>query len=219
MLRARDYRERARASLGNDWTGDKWVAFTLIALIYYLIEGGIASTSVIAIGALAGIAVEGPLQLGFAYISLDAVRGGRAEFENFFKGFKRFLPAFLLYLLNTLFIFLWSLLFIIPGIVMSYAYSMSYFILSDCPEMTASDARIVSVQMMRGNKWRLFCLMFSFIGWDILSVLTLGILQFWVMPYKQTALAAFYESIKGDFGKDAVSGSWEEPSGGKTEEK
>lgn len=78
---------------------------------------------------------------------------------------------------------------------MSYAYSMSWFILADNPDMPATEARKRSIAMMRGNKWRLFCLDFSFIGWMLLCILTLGILTFWIMPYVQTARAEFYQDL------------------------
>ena len=74
---------------------------------------------------------------------------------------------------------------------------MTYFILKDNPEMSATDAITESRKMMDGNKWRLFCLDFSFIGWILLSILTCGILIFVVEPYMLAARAAFYESIKG----------------------
>ena len=79
---------------------------------------------------------------------------------------------------------------------MSYAYSMSYYILKDNPELSANEARKQSIEMMRGNKWRLFCLDFSFIGWSLLSMFTFGILMLWVTPVMQASHAAFYESLK-----------------------
>jgi uncharacterized membrane protein len=74
---------------------------------------------------------------------------------------------------------------------------MTLFILKDNPEMSATDAITESRRMMNGNKWRLFCLDFSFIGWILLSALTCGILYILVYPYMYAARAAFYESLKG----------------------
>lgn len=73
---------------------------------------------------------------------------------------------------------------------------MSTFILADNPQLSQSEARKASVEMMNGHKWRLFCLELSFIGWVLLSALTLGILLFWVTPYMHAAFAAFYEDLK-----------------------
>lgn len=74
---------------------------------------------------------------------------------------------------------------------------MTEYILAEHPEFTASEAIDRSKQMMSGNRWRLFCMQFSFIGWDILSALTLGIGSLWVRPYKQAATAAFYREVSG----------------------
>ena len=100
-------------------------------------------------------------------------------------------------LLQTLYVVLWSLLFIIPGIIASYSYAMTSFILAENPEMDANEAIGRSKEMMYGNRWRLFCLHFSFIGWDILATLTLGIGNLWLVPYKQAASAAFYREVSG----------------------
>lgn len=92
---------------------------------------------------------------------------------------------------------LWSLLFIIPGIVMDFAYAMTPYILKDNPELSAWEASSRSREMMKGHKFDLFWLELSFIGWILLSILTLGIGLFWLVPYMQTAIAAFYNDISG----------------------
>lgn len=100
-------------------------------------------------------------------------------------------------LLRKVFVFLWSLLFIIPGIIMSYAYEMTPYILNDHPELGAKEAIDRSRTMMKGHKWELFVLDLSFIGWLILSILTLGIVGiFYVNPYYNSSHAAFYEALK-----------------------
>ena len=95
----------------------------------------------------------------------------------------------------SIFTFLWSLLLVIPGIIKSYSYSMAGFIMSENPEMSAKEAMEVSMRMMKGNKWRLFCLQLSFIGWGILCVFTVGIGYLWLNPYMNAATAAFYDEI------------------------
>ena len=79
---------------------------------------------------------------------------------------------------------------------------MTNYILAENPEMSASEAINLSKQMMDGNKWRLFCLRLSFIGWDILCGLTLGIGYLWLNPYKQTAEAVFYREVSGTEKRD-----------------
>ena len=99
--------------------------------------------------------------------------------------------------LRDIFTFLWTLLFIIPGIVKSYEYRMIPYLLADDPTMTKDRAFAESRAMMRGNKWRAFVLDLSFLGWHILSVFTLGILElFYVAPYEFMADAALYESLR-----------------------
>ena len=95
-------------------------------------------------------------------------------------------------------ILLLALLFVIPGLIKSYSYAMTFYIMADNPGIDGNEAITRSRQMMDGNKWRLFCLDFSFIGWIILCMLTFGILFFYVGPYMEAAHAAFYQSLKGD---------------------
>ena len=104
--------------------------------------------------------------------------------------------------LRDLFIWLWSLLFIIPGIIKAYEYRLVPYIVSENPSMNFKDALAESKKLMMGNKWKTFVLDLSFIGWDLLSGLTLGILEiFFVGPYKASTDAALYETLK--YGIDA----------------
>lgn len=99
--------------------------------------------------------------------------------------------------LRDLYIVLWSLLFVIPGIIKSYEYRMIPYILADNPEMPTEEVFAESKRLMSGNKWKAFVLDFSFIGWQLLSVLTCGILSiFYVDPYQYSTNAALYEALK-----------------------
>ena len=101
-------------------------------------------------------------------------------------------------LLKTIFQFLWFLLLIIPGVVMSYAYAMTPYLAADHPELGAKETIDLSRNMMKGHKWELFVLDLSFLGWIILSVLTLGILEvFYTGPYMASTHAAFYKELCG----------------------
>ena len=184
-MKAKDYRLKARECL----TG-KWNLMALITLIEGFLIGAASSITI------AQFIIAGPLLLGFAGCTLSVARYNDVKIENLFDGFSNFVNSLILYLINTLLIFLWSLLLIIPGIIKSYAYSMSFYIMKDNPAIEANEARIKSEQMMYGHKWELFCLHFSFIGWILLSILTFGILFFWVMPYMKVSEALFYEKIK-----------------------
>ena len=98
---------------------------------------------------------------------------------------------------RDLYTFLWSLLFIIPGIIKAYEYQMIPYLLAEHPDMPKDQAFAMSRQMMKGQKWRAFVLDLSFLGWSILSLFTLGILGlFYVNPYKYSTKAALYETLR-----------------------
>ncbi|MED3036477.1 DUF975 family protein [Bacillus tropicus] len=146
--------------------------------------------------------VTGPLTLGGYYLALNILREKQASIGNVFIWFsegKRFLKSFLLYLLVNLYLFLWTLLFIIPGIIKSFSYAMTYFIINDHPEYSINQAITESRRMMDGHKMEYFILCLSFIGWFILSCITLGIGFLWLIPYFYTTSAAFYEEIAEEY--------------------
>ena len=101
--------------------------------------------------------------------------------------------------LVMLFTFLWSLLFIIPGIVKCFSDSMTPFILEEHPELGANEAIDHSRAMMKGHKFDLFWLILSFIGWGFLCLFTFGIGYLWLVPYMDTSISAFYEDVKADY--------------------
>jgi uncharacterized membrane protein len=150
---------------------------------------------------LASIFVIVPLAIGFANALLKLLRtGDNALTENMFKiATKNYWHKVWGGFLMGLFIALWSLLLIIPGIIKCFSYAMTPFILEENPELSANDAIDRSRAMMKGHKFDLFWLMLSFIGWYILCFFTLGIGFLWLAPYQETAIAAFYEDVKADY--------------------
>jgi uncharacterized membrane protein len=94
-----------------------------------------------------------------------------------------------------IFTFLWSLLFCIPGIVKGYSYAMTYYILNDRPELSATDAITESRRLMNGHKMQAFLLDLSFLGWLILGYLACCVGVFFVIPYMESARANFYTAI------------------------
>jgi uncharacterized membrane protein len=145
---------------------------------------------------LAMFVTSGAFALGFAGYFLKRVRGEEIVLKNIFDGFKRFWSAFLLTFFTLLFVFLWSLLLLIPGIIKTFAYSMAYYILYYNPGMSAREALKKSQIMMKGYKGKWFLLELSFIGWISLGMLTLGIAWLWVYPYMSLSIANFYENLK-----------------------
>lgn len=99
--------------------------------------------------------------------------------------------------LRMLYTFLWSLLFVIPGIVKYYEYRLVPYLLAENPDMDTNQCLQESRDLMRGNKWNTFVLDLSFVGWQILSWCTFSLLGlFYVNPYKDATYAALYESIR-----------------------
>jgi len=135
--------------------------------------------------------------VGYAKFNLNLVDKKETKFESMFEYFSYWKTTSVMRLLRVIYIFLWSLLFIIPGIVAGFSYAMTNYIMAENPNLTASEAIEQSKAMMMGNRWRLFCLQFSFIGWDILATLAFGIGHLWLTPYKQAAKAAFYREVSG----------------------
>ena len=187
---ARDFRREAWSKLSG-----RWGQMIGITVVYGLILG--LASAIPTVGSIINLLIAGPISIGYMAIALKIIRAEEAKLEGLFDYFHHYGNTTILYITNGIFIALWSLLFVIPGIVKTYAYSMSYYIMADNPDMKASEASEASMRMMQGNKWRLFCLHFSFIGWMFLSIFTFGILLLWVVPYMQEADAAFYQSLVG----------------------
>jgi uncharacterized membrane protein len=153
--------------------------------------------AVLTILGLVAFIIGGVITLGYCLFSLDVVDKQSTRFGVIFSQFHRFGDGFCLRLLTALYTFLWMLLFIIPGIVAVYSYAMAPYIMAENPNCTAGQALTESKEMMRGNRFRLFCLEISFFGWCILGVLTLGIGFLWINPYMAVSRAAFYREISG----------------------
>jgi len=147
---------------------------------------------------IASLVIVAALQVGLHGSFLRIFRKEKTHVEDLFANFKTRFSRYLGGMLwMYLFTFLWSLLFAIPGIIKSYAYRMTSFILADSPEVKAKDAIKISMRMTKGYKGKLFVLDLSFLGWFLLSGLTCGILSIvYVMPYYTSTLAGYYEELK-----------------------
>lgn len=146
---------------------------------------------------LASFIVTPPLLLGFALFWISFSRNQNANLDQVFKGFDEWWRSVKTYLLRAIYTFLWTLVFIIPGIIKSFAYSMTFYIMADDKEIGANDAIEKSQKIMMGNKWKLFRLELRFFGWALLCLLTLGIGFIWLIPYIQVTMVKFYDDIKG----------------------
>lgn len=185
-----ELRQEARASLSGNW-GLAIGAF----LIYSLVMG--SSTWIPPI--IGAIVLGGPMAAGVAGFSLNIARGREARFEQIFDGFKNFGNTVGAYCLMFLYVFLWSLLFFIPGIIAAISYSQVFFIMADDDTIEPMDALRKSREMMDGYKWKYFELALTFFALSILCLFTFGIGFLWLIPYMYVTYANFYEDLKGDF--------------------
>ena len=141
---------------------------------------------------LVNLILGGVIQLGYAQYLLKQQDREVTNVKELFTQFDRFGQGFLQLFLRNLFTALWSLLFIIPGIIKSLAYSMTPFIMAENPDMTAKEAIHISQERMKGHKGELFWLGLTFFGWSLLATLTGGIGYIFLNPYLNAAYAAFY---------------------------
>lgn len=146
---------------------------------------------------LVGFILGGVIQLGYARYLLKQYDRMPTEFSELFSQFHRFGQGFAQKFLRSLYVFLWSLLFVIPGIVKAYSYAMTPFLMADHPDMRAQDAIRASMELMDGHKGELFWLRLTFLGWDLLAALTLNIGHLVLNPYRNAAEAAFYRELTG----------------------
>lgn len=137
----------------------------------------------------------GMIRLGYCRFMLKLYDGETAKPEDLFSQTHRFADGFCVVLLQSLYIALWSLLFVFPGIIAAFRYAMAPFILYENPGMRAGEAISASKEMMDGHKMDLFILDLTFIGWNILAVLSLGIGYLWLNPYQSMAHTSFYRML------------------------
>lgn len=188
-------KEQAKASLDNQLFGSKWLMAVLACLIFGALEGGVSQI----IPGVGAMIIMGPMLFGLTYLFLKQSRDNAPmQLGDLFKGFTEdFVGNFLLGLLMNIFVALWSLLFVIPGIVKSYAYSQAFYIKADHPGYDWRACLSASQAMMQGHKMELFILDLSFIGWYFVGSLCLGVGTLWVAAYHQATRAQFYKALCG----------------------
>ena len=177
----------------------KWAQAVGTYLVYIVVVGAFSGTSrVLPLTGIVSLILAGPMFLGITIFSLSLARNQDARIEQIFNGFYNFGKALGAYLLMLVFILLWSVLLVIPGIIAALSYSMTFYIIADDPSVGAMEAIDKSIIMMAGYKWKYFCLMLRFLGWALLCILTLGIGFLWLMPYMQVSVAKFYDDVKSN---------------------
>lgn len=155
-----------------------------------------AFIAVLSILSLVSIFLGGAIGVGYSKFNLDLIEGRKPRLRTLFGSFNMWSTALVARILRGIYVTLWSFLLIIPGIIANFSYSMIHYVMADNPGISANEALAESKRLMKGNKWRLFCLSLSFIGWELLALIfTLGIGMLWVIPYQEAAFAAFYRDI------------------------
>lgn len=174
-----------------------WMPVTIGILIYYLLTSGVETlldglftfTNPVSFydenvmesipygGSIYELILGGPLELGITFFLLTFFRKRKADNTLLFEGFSHFGKAFVLLLLMSVKIMLWSFLLVVPGIIASFRYSQAFYVLADNPEMSASQCIKESCRIMTGNKGRYFYLQLTFIGWIILASIPRGLLS------------------------------------------
>ena len=216
MKTIREYKRSARASLRGNWAP---AVLAMLAFLFFIL--------------LLTVPTQLPLYIPFSFLLIECISTGISVFrtflmsplevgasnafrllyenrddripENLFRlAFSNYWHKVWGMFLMNLKLFLWMCLLIVPAIIMYFAYAMTPYILEEHPEISAWDASKRSQEMMRGHKFRLFLLVFSFIGWVLLSILTLGIGLLWLGPYMEASTVAFYDDLKAQQGEAAV---------------
>lgn len=205
QIKARDYRRMAsdimrpiKGSFAVTYLvlGIIIIALTLITALIGKISNG-ASIAMSIIELLLILFLGGAFKFSLIEMHKNAHKNKtHAEVGDLFIGFKRYGKSVGLNIMTTIFTLLWSLLLIVPGIIKLFSYAMTFYISLDNPNKPVLDCITESRHMMKGHKWRLFCLTISYIGWGILCILTLGILALWVAPKFNQAYYEFYLKIK-----------------------
>ena len=188
-----ELRAAARTRLGGNIFGNFWMV-GLVAVVVYSILSTVLSAVPL------GFLLVGPLTVALAAFFLSLSRTGVGDIATMIfpiKSSERFIHTLLVGLFTMLFTFLWSLLFIIPGIVKSYAYAMAPYIAIEREDLDARECLAESSRLMEGHKWQLFILDLSFIGWYLLGAIICGIGVYFVDPYRHAARAEFYCALVG----------------------
>jgi uncharacterized membrane protein len=187
-------RQNAKQQLGGRIFSEKWVLLAVACLVCTAVIGAAGGVT-FGIGA---ILISGPLTYGLSRTFVNNTKGKvDVDFNDLICGFREcFGGSIVLSVLTSIYTFLWSLLFVIPGIVKSYSYAMAPYIQQDDPAKDASQCIDESRAMMKGYKGQLFLLDLSFIGWYFVGALCFGIGTLFVYPYHHAARANFYLALK-----------------------
>lgn len=162
------------------------------------------------LGSIGWIFTMGAMAYGVTDYFVSQQRGENPTIDNVFSGFNRYGDSLLSCFLQSVFLFLWSLLLVIPAIIKTYSYGLMYYVMRDF-NLSGSDAITKSRELMHGYKWKRFVLGLSFIGWILLGLITFGIGLIFLAPYIFATEAEFYAEVLKCNGIE-IGGNVENPS-------
>ena len=200
MFTRAELKEQARAQMA----GKVWPIIGIMFLAGIILMCASMLNAVPFIGALAVYFINAAITVGIRGMFMNITYGDEPKVQDIFSAFPRILPATLLFFLISLFSGLWSLLFVIPGIVMGIAYSMSFNIFLENPDMGAMECIRESKSIMSGHKMEYFVLQLSFIPWWLLCMVTCGLASYYVVPYVTLTNIDFYHRIKNVYNAEPV---------------
>ena len=216
MRKCREYKRMAKSRLKGNWASALVAAlvgyFIILAVVavsdlplflpippvWLLVLSGVSGLLLPFVGFPFAVGISNAFRLFYER------EDDRVTENMFLTGFSNYWHNVGGIFLMRLKLLLWALLLLIPAFIMGFAYAMTPFILVEHPEIGVWEASRRSQEMMRGHKWRLFCLELSFIGWSLLAILSLGIGFLWLIPYMEVTEVAFYNDLKAQQGEEAV---------------
>lgn len=201
MKQNSEFRRQALSKLEGNWGTAALITIVYLLSVNIITGGGSVCLAQIGqevsiVGNLLYILIL-PMSFACTVSFQNLARGGNLSVAYLFTFFSN-KKVWVMMILKTIYIALWTLLLIIPGVIKSYSYAMAEFIMLDNPDVGSDEAIRLSMQMMKGNKLKLFLLDLSFIGWIILALLTFGLGMILLYPYIYTAHAEFYIDLKAE---------------------
>lgn len=199
------FKQNAKNTLKGNWKVP-----LLVTLVYMIVTAILVAPEVVAeytynngtvtvsyfLSTLISTCATGILDYATIFFFLAFAENTTVKFSTFLEGLNHFVKAAGAILWQTLWVFLWTLCFIIPGFIKAISYSQIMYLLAEYPNMKINQAMKLSMKITKGYKWDLFVMYLSFLGWMILNALTLGLLSFYIVPYYQLSLVNAYKFLK-----------------------
>lgn len=194
-------KKAAKASLSGRW------GFAVLTVILFSIIQGVpglfgsdvdepANTMDLVVSLVSILLI--PVGVGWTWIAMSIARGEETKVTDLFEPYGMFFKVIGLAIVQFFFIFLWFLLLVVPGIIKSFSYMLTFYILRDEPSIGILEAITRSRKMMDGHKMEAFMLLLSFIGWALLGIVTLGLAFLWITPYFSVTFVKFYDRVRGE---------------------